>query len=203
MLEEYLYTPWKIINEVRRYLWLPIIRTYFEFHGVRWGNGWRVYGLPLIQRHRGSLIAVGDYLHMRNWFSSNPLGVNHRSILATWSETAQITIGEDVNLTGTTICAQKQITIGNHIRIGANSAIVDTDFHPVEAELRRISPRLGQTEAVVIEDDVFIGMQVLILKGARIGKGTVVGAGSVVSGEFPAGVVIAGNPARIIRRMKD
>ena len=51
----------------------------------------------------------------------------------------------------------------------------------------------------VIEDDVFIGMNCLILKGVVIGRGSVVGAGSVVTGNIPPGVMGAGNPARVIR----
>jgi acetyltransferase-like isoleucine patch superfamily enzyme len=195
-------TPWKIGNELRRYLSLPFIRLYFALHGVGWGAGWRVYGLPLIQRQRGSLISIGDGLQMRNWFSSNPLGVNHRSILATWSAQAEIRLGEDVNMTGTTICAQERVIIGNHIRIGANCTIVDTDFHPVEAHARRVAPKEGQAREVLIEDDVFIGTQALVLKGTHLGKGCVVGAGCVVAGVFPPGAVIAGNPARVVRNLE-
>ena len=201
-MQELQDTPWKISNELRRYLAMPFIRLYFASHSVGWGKGWRVYGFPLIQRHRGSLITIGDKLHMRNWFSSNPLGVNHPSILATWSASAEIHLGEDVNMTGTTICAQEKVIIGSHIRIGANSTIMDTDFHPVEAGARRSAPREGLSKGVVIEDDVFIGTQVLVLKGTHIGRGCVLGAGSVVTGEFPPGVIIAGNPAKIVRSLE-
>ena len=54
---------------------------------------------------------------------------------------------------------------------------------------------------MVIEDEVFIGMNVLILKGSHIGKGSVIGAGSVVSGTIPPGVIAAGNPIKVIREM--
>ena len=54
---------------------------------------------------------------------------------------------------------------------------------------------------IVIEDVVFIGMQSLILKGVRIGCGSVVGAGSVVVMDVPPGVVVAGNPARVVKRL--
>ena len=53
---------------------------------------------------------------------------------------------------------------------------------------------------MVIGKNCFIGCNALILKGTRLGDGCVVGAGAVVSGEFPAGCVIAGNPAHVIRR---
>jgi maltose O-acetyltransferase len=54
---------------------------------------------------------------------------------------------------------------------------------------------------VEIGDDVFVGMGAKILKGSTIGSGSVIGAGAVVTGAIPAGVVAAGNPARVIREL--
>jgi maltose O-acetyltransferase len=77
--------------------------------------------------------------------------------------------------------------------------VYDTDFHEVDPE-RRLSgtPKMGK---VVIEDNVWIGDRVTILKGSKIGKNSVVAAGAVVAGEFPANVVIGGVPARVIREI--
>ncbi len=83
--------------------------------------------------------------------------------------------------------------------IGANSTICDTDFHPLNPLEREKAPTAGLSRPIIIEADVFIGMNVLILKGSHIGHGSVIGAGSVVSGDIPAGVIAAGNPARVIR----
>lgn len=196
-------TPWKAFNEIRRIGFTPFYRLYFALHGVAWQPGWRMFGLPLIQKHRGSEIHIGSYLQMRNWFGSNPLGVNHRSILATWSADAEIGIGDHVGMTGASIVAESRIIIGDHVRIGANSTIVDTDFHPLTAEERGIDPRAGNTQKILIADHVFIGMNVLVLKGSSIGKGSVIGAGSVVTGQVPEGVIAAGNPARVIREISD
>lgn len=195
-------TPWKVNNELRRYLAWPYIRLYFARHGVAWGPGWRIFGAPLIQRHRGSQIHIGPHLEMRNWFGSNPLGVKHRCILATWTSEALIDIGDSAGLTGVTLCAADSITIGRRVKIGANSTIADTDFHPLDAAERQLNPRNGRTAPVIIEDDVFIGAQALVLKGSHIGKGSVIGAGSVVAGHVPPGVIVAGNPARFVRELK-
>ena len=194
-------TPWKVDNELRRYLTWPFIRLYFARHGVAWGPDWRIFGTPLIQRHRDSQIHIGPHFEMRNWLGSNPLGVNHRCILATWTAGAAITIGASTGLTGATLCAASSISIGRQVRIGANSTITDTDFHPLELNERRLNPRNGQMAPVIIEDDVFIGMHALVLKGSHIGRGSVIGAGSVVTGCIPAGVIVAGNPARIVREL--
>jgi acetyltransferase-like isoleucine patch superfamily enzyme len=196
-------TPWKARNEIRRILWAPCLRARFAWHGIAWGAGWRIYGAPLIQRHRGSRIVIGDRFEMRNWRSSNPLGVAHPGILATWSAAAAIVIGDDVGMTGVTVCAESGITIGNRVLIGANAVIADTDFHPLHPVERRMAPGHGATLPIEIADDCFLGMHVLVLKGARIGRGAVVGAGSVVTGDVPPGAIVAGNPARPIGVVDD
>ncbi|HVU09966.1 MAG TPA: acyltransferase [Phototrophicaceae bacterium] len=203
MLAQARTTPWKAVNEVRRFAQLPLIRLYFALHGVAWGTGWMIYGCPLIQRHAGSEIRIGSGFNMRNWFGANPLGVTHRSILATWSKDARIELGDDVGMTGATLVAQTRISMSNRVFIGANSTICDTDFHPLRVDLRQHDPTAGASRPIIIEDDVFIGMNSLILKGSHIGHGSVIGAGSVVSGDIPAGVIAAGNPARVIRGVDD
>jgi acetyltransferase-like isoleucine patch superfamily enzyme len=199
-LAEMADAPWKVFNEARRILLLPVSWLYFAVNRITFDSTWRIYGLPLIQRHRGSEIRIGKRLHMRNWFSSNPLGVNHKSILATWSADSSIYLGDDVRMSGATICASEEIRIGSRVRIGANSTIIDTDFHPLGAETRNLTPKAGRSVAVFIDDDVFIGTRAIILKGSRIGRGAVIGAGSVVAGEIPAYAIAAGNPAVIVRQ---
>jgi acetyltransferase-like isoleucine patch superfamily enzyme len=104
-------------------------------------------------------------------------------------------------MTGGVLCAAERIVIGNHVSVGANSTIIDTDFHPLSASERHIDPAQGKTAAVNIEDDVFIGMNCLILKGVTIGQGSVVGAGSVVTRDVPPCTIVAGNPASFVREV--
>jgi len=191
-------TPWKAVNELRRLALWPAAWAYFAVHGVRWRRGWHIYGTPLIQRHRGSRIVAGTGLELRSWFSSNPLGVRQRCVLATWEPGAVIEIGDDVGMSGATVCAQTHIRIGSRVMIGAGATIVDTDFHPLAAARRRERPTAGRAQPIEIADDCFIGMRAIVLKGSRIGRGAVVGAGCVVAGEVAAGAVVAGNPARVI-----
>src|SRR5512140_3116403 len=108
-------TPWKAVNEIRRIASMPFLRAYFAVHGVRWGRGWHIYGAPLIQKHHGSSIGAGDGLELRSFFSSSPLGISHPCILATWSRGAAIDIGEDVGMSGTTLCASERIRIGSRV----------------------------------------------------------------------------------------
>jgi acetyltransferase-like isoleucine patch superfamily enzyme len=75
---------------------------------------------------------------------------------------------------------------------------MDTDFHPLEAQARRSDSEPAKTAPVTIEDDVFIGMNCLILKGVTLGRGSVIGAGSVVTKDVPPHTMVAGNPVRFI-----
>lgn len=193
--------PWVVGLEFRRILALPYIRLLFACHGIRWQPRWRIWGMPIIQRYRGSRIELGEGLLLRSWPSSNPLAPNHPVVLATRSAQALIRVGRDVGMTGATIVAAERIEIGDRVFVGANATIVDTDFHPLDPETRQRDVLAGEHRPVVLEDDVFVGMNSLILKGVRIGRGAVIGAGSVVTKNVPPGVVVAGNPARITRRL--
>jgi len=105
-------------------------------------------------------------------------------------------------MTGATVVAAERIEIGQRVLVGANAVIVDTDFHPMDPFERRISMFPGATRPTIIGNDVFIGMNAIILKGAVIGAEAVIGAGSVVTGEVPPRTIFAGNPARLVRNLE-
>ena len=81
------------------------------------------------------------------------------------------------------------ISIGNNVIISENVIIRDSDNH-------HINNKLNQAP-IVIEDDVWIGLNATILNGVTIGKGAVVAAGSVVTSDVPAGTLVAGCPAKV------
>ena len=188
--------PWKAANEVRRWLILPL--AWWALRGIEIGAGWRFYGLPIIQRHRRSQIRIGKGMNLRSTARSNPLGANHPVIISTRRAGAQLIIGDEFGMTGGSIVCDERITIGNRVWVGANAVITDTDFHPLDPQLRRARPLDAKTAPVEIANDVFIGMNALILKGVHIAERAVVGAGSVVSRDVPEGAIVGGNPARVI-----
>ena len=190
--------PWKAVNELDRLLLLPLARLYVRGAGVRWGHGWRLYGLPIIQKHRRSELTIGEGLELRSTVRSNPLGPNRPCVLSTRRANAHLVIGDNFAMTGGSVVCEESITIGNRVTVGCNTIIADTDFHPLDPARRSEHPLDGTTAPLVIEDDVFIGMQVIILKGVRLGMGCVIGAGSVVTRDVPAGAVAAGNPAQVL-----
>jgi maltose O-acetyltransferase len=91
------------------------------------------------------------------------------------------------------------IRVGRDGLFGAHIEIFDSNFHDLDPHRRRGGrPALA---AVEIGDNVFVGMSAKILKGVTIGSDSVIGAGAVVSSSIPAGVIAAGNPARVIREL--
>ncbi len=191
-------TPWKLHNNLFRFILHPWMRISFFAKGISWGRGWRFYGLPIVQKHRKSRMKFGNGLQLRSTARSNPLGANHPVILCAWQAGAVLQIGDNFAMTGGSIIAAEKITIGDNVNVGANTTIMDTDFHPLDMQARRLDSQPAKTAPIVIQDGVFIGVNCLILKGVTIGHGSVIGAGSVVTKNVPPGVIVAGNPARVL-----
>ena len=95
------------------------------------------------------------------------------------------------------IRCRERITIGNNVSIAYNVLIQDSDYHTTYDDNGNPKP---QTFPIVIEDNVWIGANVIILKGVTIGEGSIVAAGSVVTKSIPSYSLAGGNPARIIKQ---
>jgi acetyltransferase-like isoleucine patch superfamily enzyme len=124
----------------------------------------------------------------------------------------QVVIGDWCVFASVVLLCEESITIGSHVAIGWNTYVMDADFHPMEPVLRladafACSP-LGvaagldrpvvPTAPVVIEDDVWVGPGCMIFKGVRIGAGSFVEPGSVLTTDVPAGSRVVGNPAKVV-----
>lgn len=174
-------TPWKAVNEgLMILLKIPVYLYVVIFSRVRIGIGSKFYGFPVIFRHAGSRVEIGDHFEDRNWLVANPLGVNHPTIICTWKKGASIKIGNDVGISGGSIVAAQKVEIGDGTLIGANVTIIDTDFHPVASSARRYDQKNIKSRSINIGKNVFIGMNAIILKGVTIPDNSVVPAGSVV-----------------------
>lgn len=111
-----------------------------------------------------------------------------------------IEIGDDFVLNrGVLIAAFAGITLGAHVMIGEHTSLRDQD-HKKDEPGTPIARQGHVARQIVVEDDVWIGRGCAILAGVRIGKGAVVGANSVVTGDVAAGTIVAGAPAREIGR---
>jgi acetyltransferase-like isoleucine patch superfamily enzyme len=119
-------------------------------------------------------------------------------MISTLYSGAQIVIGDGVKMSGTVVAAAESVVISDHVMCGGNVTIMDTDWHGLLPSDRG---KRGASAPVFIEENVWLGLNVTVTKGVRVGRDSVVGAGSVVTREIPAGVVAAGQPARVIRRL--
>lgn len=179
-----------------------LYKLFLEFTNVKYGKKLVLKGVPLIYNHRGATVTIGNNCVIKSSFLSNLVGLYSRTIILTRIPGAVIEIGDNVGISGATIYARSKIVIGDNTNIGGNVKILDNDFHPVDPQARLIDDKeqIG-TAPVQIGENCFIGCNVLILKGSKIGDNCVVGAGAVVSGSFENNCVIAGNPARVIRKV--
>jgi len=91
------------------------------------------------------------------------------------------------------------VSIGNHAMIGPNVQIY-TAAHDLQAEARNQGWEVAKP--IIIEDNVWIGGSAILLPGVRVGQNAVVGAGAVVTRSVPPNTVVAGNPARVIRKIE-
>ncbi|MCE2597227.1 acyltransferase [Motilimonas cestriensis] len=113
----------------------------------------------------------------------------------------KIVIGDNVQLQGTAIIAYDRVTIGNNVVFGPMVTVMDCSGHTLTGrgqagEVAKLKPK-----AVSIGDNVWIGANVMILKGVTIGDNAVIGAGSVVYESIPANAIALGNPAKIVKHI--
>lgn len=114
---------------------------------------------------------------------------------------------------GSRIWSGERVRIGHHVFLAHNVNVTDTNSHQFDAveraehfrnrvvEGRPFEKGTIETAPIVIEDHVWINFNVGILKGVHIGEGAVVGACSLVTKDVPAYTLVAGSPARILRKL--
>ncbi len=111
-----------------------------------------------------------------------------------------ITIGEHVYInTGCVFLDVNAITIGSHVLIGPSVQLY-TAAHPVDKMVRRT---YEYALPITIGNDVWIGGGAIVNPGITIGDDVIIGSGAVVTKDVPSGVIVGGNPARVIRSITD
>ncbi len=180
------------------------------------------YHLGLMQRRKAEMCVTApnvlflEHSRVINQFAKDSIRIGSNSVinceLLTFRHGGLIEIGENCFISqGTRIWSAQHVVIGNRVVISHDVNILDSDCHSLSAKCRaehfsevflgngelEILPNVNWAP-ITIEDDVWIGFNVSILKGVRIGRGAVVGAGSFVRSDVEPFSVTVGDPARMI-----
>jgi acetyltransferase-like isoleucine patch superfamily enzyme len=155
---------------------------FFTFRTTKSGSLIQVSGFPTISRCRNTKLIIGNKVMLYdrvNFYLDQP--------------GAEIIIGDRTYINRRTeIMSKISVKIGEDCAISWDVVISDTDYHQIVGT----SP----TKPIVIGDNVWIGCKSTILKGVSIGNGAVVAAGSVVTKDVDPYTLVAGIPAKVIKR---
>lgn len=199
----------RIPRRLRMTFYVPYNRLKFWLNRVEMGRNMLVYNSIYLNKAPGSSIRIGDDFVFTSGEAFNPLCRNIRGCIYTAYPSSRIFIGNDTGFSSACLWANTSITIGNHVKVGGDCIIMDTDAHSLDHLIRRSHDLTSEgysvdgvsaaTRGIVIEDDVLIGTRCIILKGVTIGARSVIGSGSVVTKSIPSDSIAAGNPCRVIR----
>lgn len=193
-------------NKYIHLIYNPINKLYFRMNKVIYGSGLKTRGkIYIINHYDNAKIIIGNNVSINSANWANPIGCGDKTYFQ-MQDGALITIGSHCGISNTAFTCATSITLEDHVLLGAGCKIFDTDFHVLDYEERIKGNYRGapiKTAPIVIEEGAFIGAGTYILKGVRIGRHSIVGAGSVVTHSVPAGEIWAGNPARFIKRIEE
>lgn len=202
----------RIPRRLRMIYYIRFNRFKFWLNDVSFGSNMQAYNKIYLTKARRSKITIGDNFVFTSGEAFNPLCRNIRGCMFTAYPSSCIVIGDNSGISSACLWANTRITIGNHVQIGGDCLIMDTDAHSLDFNIRRSIEKNEQgydvdglasaTAPITIEDDVLIGTRCIILKGVTIGARTVIGSGSVVTKSIPADCIAAGNPCKVIKWVK-
>lgn len=196
----YCFKVWKHFDNYR----VEIISKFFcsimfYLNGVN-VKSYKCLGYPYVHVSFKANCIIGENFRLNNGVKYSDSGFNGKCRLEVRDE-AKLIIGDNVGMSDVTITCHENITIGNNVLLGVGCQIRDTDNHSLNPKDRLIGlDWINKKSApILINDNVFIGMNSIILKGVIIGENSIIGAGSVVTKNIPANEIWAGNPARFIK----
>lgn len=179
-----------------------VLQIFWYFYNMLSAKCWNVHigkkqtfnGKTTFRLWQSSSVVIGENCTFNSSHKSNWIGVYCPCIISTLTSIAKIEIGENCGFSGTAIGCAKSIKLGKNVRCGANTLITDTDWHTDDY-------RTGENKEIIIEDNVWLGYGVKVLKGVHIGENSFIGAGSIVTKDIPANVIAVGNPCKVIKQL--
>ena len=174
--------------------WTPMFKASIE------GNAKQLYlfgGLPYISGPLRITIGKNSRISGHTTFSgrSTPRADGRQPLLA---------IGSNVDIGWqSTIAVGTVVQIGNNVRLAGRAFLAGYPGHPIDPAARALGAACNDEQSgdIVLEDDVWLATGVSVMGGVRIGKGTIVASGSVVTRDLPSGVLAAGSPAKVIKKL--
>ena len=159
---------------------------------VQFGRNFETNGRLVIQGP--GRVVLGD--NIKAWCHAE------KNVLITYTPDSRITVGSGTRLNGAGIMAYTQIDIGPRCILGS-TIVFDSDFHPLDPAHRHDVDAPVSCAPIRIGDNVWLGGQSAVLKGVTVGENAVVAFRAVASSDVPPNVVVAGNPARIVKRFEE
>jgi len=184
-----------IKKHILGFFWKCINLFFATYWKVKIGKNVSFNGKTYFKTLPETIIKVGNNCIFNSAKTSNLIGVYCPCMISVLKKKAMIIIGDNCGFSGTVIASAKSIVLGNNIRCGANTLITDTDWHTDDY-------RVSEDKSICIEDNVWLGYGVKVLKGVTIGKNSLIGACSVVTKDIPSNVVAAGNPCKVIKKIR-
>ena len=181
-------TLYLILEFLRR----PFYKLYLFRRNIKSDN-LKIIGKPLII-NKGN-IEIGKNTKLIS--SSKFYGASLDKVsLYTIGNNSKIKIGDNCTLHGTSIRSNLNIEIGNNCIFASHIKLIDHDHNINNRESKDYI-----SKEIKIGNNVWVGYNVIILKGATIGENSVIGAGSVVVNDIPKNCIAAGNPAKVIKKL--
>jgi acetyltransferase-like isoleucine patch superfamily enzyme len=174
---------------------LLILHLNLRYNKVVYGKRLRGNGCRI--RNDGEIV-IGDNVAL----DSKKRGEIYNSGLFTYLEKAKIKIGNNTIISGANIHSRELVKIGSYCLIGSGTVILDNNSHSTSIDPKiRHSRNDISTHRVIVGDNVWIGIRSLICKGVTIGDNAIVAASSVVTADVPSNCIVAGNPAKIVKKL--
>jgi acetyltransferase-like isoleucine patch superfamily enzyme len=165
-------------------------------------DGCHIYGTPLLELFSIESLEIGRGVTINSKNLYYHTSMHSKCKFIANNKNSKIIIGDNTRIHGSCLHAKERITVGKNVLIAGNCQIIDNNGHSLYQTnlLDRINTK-SKSKPIVIEDGVWIGIGSIILPGVTIGAGSVVSAGSVVNNNVPKNVLVAGNPAIIIKNL--
>lgn len=123
-----------------------------------------------------------------------------KNVMITFMPDSRIQVGSGTRLNGAGIQAYTHVNIGPRCIVGS-AIIFDSDFHPLDPARRHDKEAPVECAPIEIGENCWIAGQSVVLKGVAIGENSVVGYRAVVTKDVPPNVVVAGNPAKVVKTL--